>query len=116
MIEQDKILDAVRRSWSIGTSTKWTLANPAAGQCSVTALVVQDHFGGRLLKTRVGDAWHFYNELAGEACDFTSQQFTSPVEYTHSTATRDEVLADTSVEQYERMAKAFVAHWHDVTR
>lgn len=116
MIERDRILGAVRRSWSSGMSTKWTLANPAAGQCSVTALVVQDHFGGRLLKTRVGDAWHFYNELAGEACDFTSQQFTCPVEYTHAAATREEVLADTSAEQYERMTKAFVTNWRDAIK
>ena len=42
------------RAWSVETSSKWRRDNPACGQCSVTALVVQDLLGGEILKTNVG--------------------------------------------------------------
>ncbi|MBP0725189.1 hypothetical protein J5Y03_08280 [Bacillus sp. RG28] len=29
--------------WSIESSSKWTIHNPANGQCGVTTLVVNDH-------------------------------------------------------------------------
>ena len=41
----------------------------------------QDRFGGGLLKTRVGDGWHFCNEIDSEVHDFTSQQFEQPLTY-----------------------------------
>jgi hypothetical protein len=37
--------------WSIESSSKWTPQNPAKEQCGVTALVVNDIFGGEILKT-----------------------------------------------------------------
>ena len=54
MIDRERVLRTLQKSWSQKTSTKWSAANPASGQCSVTALAVQDRVGGRLLKTRVG--------------------------------------------------------------
>src|SRR6185436_2032868 len=47
----------LRRSWSIETGSGWQPDNPASGQCGVTALVVQDKFGGEILKTDVNGAW-----------------------------------------------------------
>jgi hypothetical protein len=111
MIDRERVLRTLQNSWSHETSTKWSAANPALGQCSVTALTVQDRFGGRLLKTRVGEAWHFYNEIDGEVCDFTAEQFEEKVPYEHSPATREEALADTSLTQLFRMAEAFDAKW-----
>lgn len=111
MIDQNRILDVLRRCWSKQTSSKWTLSNPALGQCSVTALVLQDYFGGRLLKTKVGDAWHFYNEIQHIAYDFTAEQFSESIEYTHQPANRAEALADTTLEQYQSLSESFSAKW-----
>jgi hypothetical protein len=111
MIERERVLRALQKSWSRETSTKWSVANPALGQYSVTALVVLDRFGGHLLKTRVGEAWHFYNEIDDEVCDFTAEQFEAGVRYEHSPATREEALADTSLTQLLRLAQAFDAKW-----
>jgi hypothetical protein len=113
MIDRWRILRALQSSWSQRTSTKWTAANPALGQCSVTALVLQDQFGGRLLKTQVHDAWHFYNEIDGEVYDFTAQQFPQPLTYHHELATRAEALADTSLEQYRHLRDAFGKNWRE---
>lgn len=111
MFDERRVLSALRQTWSAGTSSRWSRANPARGQCSVTALVVQDHLGGALLKTQLAEGWHFYNEIGGRIYDFTADQFREPIEYTGEFATRDEAFADTSREQYECLGAAFSRIW-----
>lgn len=92
---------ALMRAWSIETSSKWLPDNPARGQCSVTALVVQDILGGDIVKTDVDGAWHFYNLLDGERLDFSESQFSQPVPYADLPSNRDEAFSDTSQKQYQ---------------
>lgn len=61
---------------------------PARGQGSVTALVVQDIFGGELAKTAVSGGDHFYNIVEGTRWDFTFSQFDIPVGYQDALASR----------------------------
>ena len=93
-------------AWSAQTARGWREDDPARGQCSVTALVAQDLFGGEILKTRVGAAWHFYNRIEGVRHDFTASQFAAPVAYDDVAATRAETLADTSPGQYETLRQS----------
>ena len=69
----------MRRSWSAATSADpagWTPANPAWGQCAVSSLVVQDHFGGALLRCLSPNGSHYFNALPdGSWLDTTGQQF-----------------------------------------
>ena len=95
------LYDKLRAAWSTATGGKWRPDNPAAGQCSVTALVVQDELGGDILKTDVDGAWHFYNRIDGRRIDFTMSQFDSPIGYDDLPSNRQEALADTSFKQYE---------------
>ncbi|MEM6428319.1 MAG: hypothetical protein AAF708_03695 [Deinococcota bacterium] len=108
----DKItfIQALESSWSLASSTKWTQANPASGQCGVTALVAQDVLGGDILKTKYGDIWHFYNRIEGEVIDFTKSQFEASICYDHHTATRAEAFADTNAEQYEYLSTTVQQH------
>jgi hypothetical protein len=94
----------LRVAWSTETASTWTSDNPARGQCSVTALVIQDLIGGDILKTRVGPHWHFYNSLQGKRVDFTASQFDQDIRYDDLPATRDEAMKDTSQEQYRILA------------
>jgi hypothetical protein len=98
--------DRLRTAWSSRTASKWTSESPASGQCSVTALVVQDLLGGRILKTRVASSWHFYNEVHGGRLDLTESQFSEPIGYDDLPATREETLEDTSPEQYRALRRA----------
>ncbi|MBQ1500256.1 MAG: hypothetical protein IIZ38_18260 [Sphingomonas sp.] len=91
---------ALERAWSIETSSKWLSDNPARGQCSVTALVVQGMLGGEIVKTEVDGAWHFYNLIDGERYDFSASQFPQAVFYADLPSDRDEAFSDTSYEQY----------------
>lgn len=73
----------VRRSWSKETSAdpNWRHWNPALGQCAVTALLVQDAYGGDLVRGLVGHSpeavSHYWNRLPdGQDVDLTVEQFT----------------------------------------
>ena len=90
----------LRQSWSVETGRHWKPDNPAAGQCGVTALIVNDELGGLILKTDVNGAWHFYNSIDGKRVDFTMSQFSSPIFYDDVQSNRDEALLDCSEEQY----------------
>jgi len=81
-------------------------AELALGQCIGSALVVQDVFGGELLKTRVGDDWHFYNRIDGERFDLTAEQFEGAVSYDDLPASREDAFSDTSPEQYKALRAA----------
>lgn len=91
---------ALMEAWSSGKSTKWTAEYPANGQCSVTSLVVQDLFGGEILKTQVPGGTHFYNGIGGERVDLTISQFAQSIAFDDTLSSRAEALADTSLEQY----------------
>jgi len=89
----------LRQAWSPATSSLWRAENPAAGQCSVTALLVEERFGGEILKTRIGTAWHFYNRIGGARCDLTASQFAGAIAYDDLPSDRAEAMADTSPAQ-----------------
>ena len=100
----DEFRRVLRRSWSLKTSPQWLPENPARGQCNVTALVVWDRFGGEILKTPVGNDWHFYNRVAGTVYDLTAEQFAVPPAYLDIPSTRDEALAGTALDRYQALA------------
>ena len=113
-VESD-LLDAIRCSWGRDTSYEpdvWSLDNPAWGQCAVTSLVIQDYFGGNLLRVTDGHATHYWNRVDGVDIDLTLMQFpstptwTSPAEFVD----REYVLSwsETRV-RYDRLRRR-VAH------
>ena len=55
---------------------EWTKENMTLGQCSITAFLVQDIFGGKVYGIpRSGGTFHCYNEVEGCTFDLTSEQF-----------------------------------------
>jgi hypothetical protein len=94
---------SISRVWSGDTSSptnSWSPSNPAQNHCSITALVVQDHFGGEILVTRTSGGTHFYNQIAGKKWDLTVSQFAEPVPYDDTPSSREAALADTSEQKY----------------
>ncbi|MCA0157603.1 hypothetical protein LB823_15530 [Tsukamurella sp. M9C] len=82
----DDLHQALRASWGPDTCApedvrQWSTTNVARGQCGTSALVVHDHFGGRLVRGEVhihGERvdYHWWNLLpSGEEVDFTRAQF-----------------------------------------
>lgn len=54
----------------------WSPENKTLGQCSITAFLVQDIFGGNVCGIlRPGGNYHCYNDVNGHVFDLTSEQF-----------------------------------------
>ena len=55
---------------------EWTPENKTLGQCSITAFIVQDLFGGKVYGIlRPGGNYHCYNVIGDARFDLTSEQF-----------------------------------------
>ena len=100
LIQIEQLAMALPKSWSLQSSTKWSADNPAKGQCSVTALIVNDLLGGEIKKTKLPDGWHFYNYINGKRYDFTATQFREGIEYIDIPSNRVEAYVDTNEHQY----------------
>ena len=56
--------------------SRWSADDPTVGQCSVTAFLAQDIFGGKVYGIpRPDGSFHCYNEAGGRVFDLTSEQF-----------------------------------------
>ncbi len=54
----------------------WSPENKTLGQCSITAFLIQDIFGGKVRGIlRPGGNYHCFNEVEGCVFDLTSEQF-----------------------------------------
>ncbi len=108
MIDETEIKNRLLKCWSLQSSSLWTSNNPAHGQCGVTALVINDNFGGEILKTKLNNgSWHYYNRIDGKRLDFTKDQFENIIEYRDTVSSRDEAFSDTNEEQYNYLSSAF---------
>ncbi len=76
-----ELYDLLSEIWCVETCAtrlrpKWSKANKTLGQCSVTAFLAQDIFGGEVrgIPTESGGI-HCYNVVDGHVFDLTSEQF-----------------------------------------
>lgn len=99
-VTKEQLLNALKNSWSLKSSSKWSLDNPAKGQCGVTSLVVQDTLGGEIQKTKVNEGWHYYNVIDHTRNDFTESQFSESIKYEDIPSNREEAFMDTNLNQY----------------
>ncbi len=54
----------------------WSTANPTLGQCSITAFLMQDLYGGKVYGIlRSGGNYHCFNVIGDCVFDLTSEQF-----------------------------------------
>lgn len=90
----EKIL---RKSWSDKTSALndiWVPSDPGIGQSDVTALVVNDYFGGRILRSDMHDGSISYcNELDGKpVVQLTATEASVNQAHNYTYVERDEIL------------------------
>lgn len=71
--------EALHVAWTRETSydpLNWSNENAAWGQCAVTALIVQDYCGGRLVCGEVNGIPHYWNRVSPKKeIDLTQHQF-----------------------------------------
>lgn len=74
------LYDRLLNIWSVNTCAprlrpKWSPENPTLGQCSITAFLAQDIFGGDVYGVKSESGIHCYNVVGGISFDLTSEQF-----------------------------------------
>ena len=105
-VDPDRVGDVFLGAWSSATSSVWSPQTPAKGQCSVTALVTHELFGGDIPKTQVAGEWHFYNRIEGRRRDDTALQFESPIEDQDLRKTVLDALTNTTIAQVKALREA----------
>ena len=77
----DELYSALKSVWCKKTCAPrlqkdWSQKNVTLGQCSVTAFLAQDIFGGKVLGVTLSDGGvHCFNQVNGVLFDLTSEQF-----------------------------------------
>ena len=73
--------DRLKGLWAADTCAprmreRWRPDNPTLGQCSITAFLMQDIYGGVVRGVRLPDGgFHCFNVAGGRVFDLTSEQF-----------------------------------------
>lgn len=83
----DDLYKALKALWNKDTCTprmqaNYSKDNPSLGQCSITAFLVQDIFGGEVYGVDLKDGnYHCYNVIKDTIIDLTSEQFKEALVY-----------------------------------
>ena len=83
----DELTKVLELSWNKNTCTpslqdSWNGNNKALGQCAITALIVNDFLGGKIMRCMCESGSHYYNLINGNIIDLTSSQFNEIPDYT----------------------------------
>jgi|GEM_PF-556571 Putative redox-active protein (C_GCAxxG_C_C). len=93
----------------------WSLENRTLGQCSITAFLVQDLFGGKVYGVPLTDgSVHCFNEAGGHVFDLTSEQFGDlkiDYEVTAEQFREEHFLSAEKKERYLLLRKRFLAEY-----
>ena len=54
---------------------KWNNENKELGQCAITALIVNDYYGGKIMRCMTSTGSHYYNLIGDSIVDLTVEQF-----------------------------------------
>lgn len=75
---------------------EWTKEKPSYGQCYPTVLIINDYFGGKILKAIFEDgSGHFWNLIESEEIDLTRDQFDEGEKIPKPTVhTREEIIKE----------------------
>lgn len=82
----EKLAQLLQQKAASDTSSvpeQWTKENPMLGHCAIVAILVQDYFGGKLLRVSLEDSKefgylhsHYWNKIeSGQEIDLTKSQF-----------------------------------------
>ena len=91
----------------------WSEDNPTLGQCSITAFLMQDIYGGDVLGVPLGDGnYHCFNAVGDCVFDLTSEQFGDrTLDYAHCREQRreDHFAKAEKKARYERLRERLTA-------
>jgi len=78
-----------------GLKDKWNEQNKTLGQCAITALILNDFLGGKIMRCKSETGSHYYNLINDEIIDLTVSQFEKLPDYeTGEERTREYLLSN----------------------
>lgn len=97
----NELKNKLEEAWCIETCAYsfrngWSKDNPSYGQCAVTTLIVNDYFGGKIMRCMSSNGSHYYNLIDNNIIDLTSEQFLGEnLDYEHGEErTREYLLSN----------------------
>lgn len=117
-LDFQRLEKAFRYVWSRETTfpdtkNQWSKENKAFGQCAVTALIIYDLFGGRMIYDKAN--FHIWNELPDNTQqDFSREQFLEEREFgIYKYKSKEDILSDETgqrthtLKRYQLLKKKF---------
>lgn len=110
------LYDILSGIWCADTCTsrlrdKWSTEDKTLGQCSITAFLVKEIFGGEVYGVKTEEGFdHCFNMVDGHTFDLTSEQFHGrPLDYTpNRLKTWDSYIAGTEREERYHILKELI--------
>lgn len=79
----------------------WNESNKCFGMCAISALIINDYFGGDICKIHVDGISHYYNFIDGNIIDLTSSQFNCDIDYkNYQIVERNKILTEDTKKRY----------------
>ncbi len=103
-----ELYDKLSKIWCVETCAprlrdKWSEDDRTCGQCSITAFLVQDIFGGIVRGVSLEDGnFHCYNVVDGKVFDLTSEQFKERLIYSDTDKIQERSVHFAKEEKYQR--------------
>ena len=100
------ILSWKKETCSPGLSDEWNQNNPSLGQCAITALILNDFLGGKIMRCMASSGSHYYNIIDNEIIDLTIDKFLGEIpDYINGEErTRDYLLSNEDTRnRYEKL-------------
>lgn len=81
--------------------SEWDDNNKCFGMCAITALIINDYFGGNICKIYVDGISHYFNLVEEKIIDLTSSQFNHEINYSdYQIIDRNKILTDDTRNRY----------------
>lgn len=79
----------------------WHEKNKCYGMCAITALIINDYFGGSIGKIYVDGISHYFNVINNKIVDLTSTQFNHDINYkNYELIEREKTVTEETLERY----------------
>ena len=105
-LKQLLILSWEKETCSPVLKNEWNQDNPSLGQCAITALILNDFLGGKIMRCMASSGSHYYNVIDNEIIDLTIDQFLGEIpDYINGEErTRDYLLSNEDTRnRYEKL-------------
>lgn len=105
------VAEAIKACWIKETSNqpeKWAATNPALGQCAVTSLIINELFGGIIIRGEMKNGQsHYWNLVGNDVIDLTKGQFNHDLSFERIMQTPSEKLLSNSdtAKRFEILSK-----------